>query len=45
MLPNRFPDRSDQPAEYNSVDASLWYVIAAGELIQDPRALRHRPGP
>jgi predicted glycogen debranching enzyme len=27
MLPNRFPDRGEQP-EFNSVDASLWYVIA-----------------
>ncbi len=31
MLPNRFPDRGEQP-EYNSVDASLWYVIAAHDL-------------
>ncbi|MGF1508216.1 MAG: amylo-alpha-1,6-glucosidase [Myxococcota bacterium] len=28
MLPNRFPDRGDEP-EYNAVDASLWYVLAA----------------
>jgi predicted glycogen debranching enzyme len=33
MLPNRFPDGNGEP-EYNSVDASLWYVIAAGELLQ-----------
>jgi len=32
MLPNRFPDSGDAP-EYNSVDASLWYVVAAGELM------------
>lgn len=32
MLPNRFPDRGDVP-EYNAVDASLWYVIAVGELL------------
>jgi len=31
MLPNRFPDRGDQP-EYNSVDASLWYIVAAREF-------------
>ena len=39
MLPNRFPDRGEQP-EFNSVDASLWYVVAAGELLQlaDTRA-------
>jgi predicted glycogen debranching enzyme len=27
MLPNRFPDSGDTP-EFNSVDASLWYVVA-----------------
>ncbi len=32
MLPNRFPDRGDRP-EYNSVDASLWYVVAVGEFL------------
>src|SRR5262249_40884772 len=30
MLPNRFPDRGEEP-EYNSVDASLWYVVAVYE--------------
>ena len=35
MLPNLFPDGNGQP-EYNSVDASLWYVIAASELLQHP---------
>jgi predicted glycogen debranching enzyme len=33
MLPNRFPDQGDAP-EYNSVDASLWYVIAVHEFLQ-----------
>jgi predicted glycogen debranching enzyme len=33
MLPNRFPDRGEAP-EFNSVDASLWYVVAVHELIQ-----------
>ncbi len=33
MLPNRFPDRGDMP-EYNSVDASLWFVIAVGEFLE-----------
>jgi predicted glycogen debranching enzyme len=33
MLPNRFPDAGQQP-EYNSVDASLWFIIAAHELIE-----------
>jgi predicted glycogen debranching enzyme len=32
MLPNRFPDLGEAP-EYNSVDASLWYVIAVKEFI------------
>jgi predicted glycogen debranching enzyme len=33
MLPNRFPDRGEQP-EFNSVDASLWFAVAVGELLQ-----------
>jgi predicted glycogen debranching enzyme len=33
MLPNRFPDQGDEP-EYNSVDASLWYVIAVCEFLE-----------
>jgi predicted glycogen debranching enzyme len=32
MLPNLFPDLGATP-EYNSVDASLWYVVAAHELL------------
>jgi len=32
MLPNRFADRGEAP-EFNAVDASLWYVIAAHELL------------
>ena len=32
MLPNRFPDGDSSP-EYNSVDASLWFVIAANEFL------------
>jgi predicted glycogen debranching enzyme len=32
MLPNRFPDQGAAP-EYNSVDASLWFIIAAGDLL------------
>ena len=31
MLPNRFPD--DGQPEYNSVDASLWFVVVVGELL------------
>jgi predicted glycogen debranching enzyme len=33
MLPNRFPDVGDG-AEFNSVDASLWYVIAVHDFLQ-----------
>ena len=31
MLPNCFPDAGDAP-EFNAVDASLWFVVAADEL-------------
>ncbi|MBI1853143.1 MAG: glycogen debranching enzyme family protein [Planctomycetes bacterium] len=37
MLPNRFPDRGEQP-EFNSVDASLWFVIAADEYLDACKA-------
>jgi predicted glycogen debranching enzyme len=33
MLPNRFPDIGEQP-EFNAVDASLWFIIAAHEYLQ-----------
>ncbi len=33
MLPNLFPDHGQHP-EYNSVDASLWYVIAVHDFLQ-----------
>jgi glycogen debranching enzyme len=36
MLPNRFPDQGEQP-EFNSVDASLWFIIAAYEYLQAAR--------
>jgi predicted glycogen debranching enzyme len=32
MIPNRFPDAGEGP-EYNTVDASLWYVIAVGQYL------------
>ncbi len=45
MLPNRLPDRAldrDAPAgggaEYNSVDASLWFGIVVCELLEASRA-------
>jgi predicted glycogen debranching enzyme len=40
MLPNRFPDSGDQP-EFNSVDASLWYIIAVNDYLV---AAEKRPG-
>ncbi len=33
MLPNLFPDQGDRP-EYNSVDASLWYIVAVHDLLE-----------
>jgi predicted glycogen debranching enzyme len=36
MLPNRFPDQGDV-LEYNSVDASLWYVIVVHEFLDAVR--------
>jgi len=33
MLPNFFPD-SGQPAEYNTVDAALWYIEAVRRYMQ-----------
>ena len=41
MLPNRFPDRGEEP-EYNAADASLWYVVAVHEF-HDARAAAGRP--
>ncbi len=32
MVPNRFPDNGESP-EFNSVDASLWFIVAAHEFI------------
>lgn len=33
MLPNRFSDSASEPPEYNSVDAALWFVVTARELL------------
>ncbi len=33
MVPNRFTECSESP-DYNSVDASLWFAIAAGEFLE-----------
>jgi predicted glycogen debranching enzyme len=44
LLPNNFPDRTDELPEYHTIDASLWYPLAigahaaatgSGELIDD----------
>jgi predicted glycogen debranching enzyme len=44
MLPNRFPDWGEAP-EFNSVDASLWYIIAIDEYWRTMRALGRRGAP
>jgi predicted glycogen debranching enzyme len=33
LLPNNFPDSSDADPGYNTVDASLWYLIAIGRYL------------
>ena len=33
MLPNLFPDQGERP-EYNSVDASLWYIVAVHDFLR-----------
>ncbi len=37
MLPNRFPDYGDAP-EYNSVDASLWFIVAVYDYLATSHA-------
>jgi predicted glycogen debranching enzyme len=45
MLPNRFPDRGDD-LEYNSVDASLWYIVAIHDYLEAcARSRRRVPAP
>jgi predicted glycogen debranching enzyme len=39
MLPNRFPD-SGETLEFNSVDASLWYIVAVHEYLEAVDQLR-----
>ncbi len=34
MLPNTFPSGASEP-QYNSVDASLWFIIAAQEFLRE----------
>jgi predicted glycogen debranching enzyme len=33
LIPNRFPDEGEQP-EYNTADATLWFVNAIGEYLR-----------
>jgi predicted glycogen debranching enzyme len=40
MLPNRFPDRGEEP-EFNSVDASLWFVVAVYDFLEAMRGAGH----
>ncbi|HEV8711856.1 MAG TPA: amylo-alpha-1,6-glucosidase [Candidatus Binatia bacterium] len=44
MLPNRFPDRGDAP-EFNSVDASLWYIVAVHDFLQAMAAKQQEVSP
>jgi predicted glycogen debranching enzyme len=44
MLPNAFPER-DQPLAFNSVDASLWYVVAVHDYWRARASRRQRVGP
>jgi len=41
MLPNRFPDQGNEP-EYNSVDASLWFVVAVHDYFVACERLNRR---
>jgi predicted glycogen debranching enzyme len=42
MLPNRFVDQGDAP-EYNTVDASLWYVVALHGYLRALEAEGRKP--
>jgi len=42
MLPNRFVDQGDAP-EYNTVDASLWYIVAVHDWLNALEAAGRRP--
>lgn len=47
MIPNRFPDADERP-EYNTIDASLWFVDAVGrywEVTKDERHVRKTAWP
>lgn len=38
MLPNRFVDHAGERPEFNSVDASLWYVVAVHDYLEALKA-------
>ena len=40
MIPNRFPDAGEQP-EYNTIDASLWFVHAVDRYLTYSKDSRH----
>jgi len=42
MLPNRFVDQGNAP-EYNTVDASLWYIVAVHDFFRALEAEGRRP--
>ncbi|MGE3807884.1 MAG: amylo-alpha-1,6-glucosidase [Gemmataceae bacterium] len=42
MLPNRFPDQGTAP-EYNSVDASLWFIIAVHDYFEALKRKKKKP--
>jgi predicted glycogen debranching enzyme len=44
MLPNRFVDQGDAP-EYNTVDASLWYIVAVHDWLQALEREGRKPAP
>jgi predicted glycogen debranching enzyme len=44
MLPNRFPDRGEAP-EFNSVDASLWYIVAVYDFLRAMAAIGRKVPP
>ncbi len=40
MIPNRFPDAGEQP-EYNTIDASLWFIHAVDRYLAYSKDVRH----
>jgi predicted glycogen debranching enzyme len=42
LLPNRFPETPQEAPESGSVDAPLWFIVAAHDWLQAMRAARRR---